>query len=213
MARRPAGLTANREDILLAAADVLQRRGYAATTMKEIAAAANLTAGTLYHYFANKDALVLAVLEMGLEAGIARVEPIACDASRPALERLRDMMAAHILGLTEQPAIGAAMVFEIRALLYASDDGEAEDDADVQEFLVRRQEFFGRRDDFERLFRQVVQQAIADGSLRPIDAGLYVKTLLGAQNWVGVWYRPEGRLTGSEIAARMVDMLIEGVRP
>jgi AcrR family transcriptional regulator len=213
LARRPAGLTANREDILLAAADVLQRRGYAATTMKEIAAAANLTAGTLYHYFANKDALVLAVLEMGLEAGIARVEPIAGDASRPALERLRDMMAAHILGLTEQPAIGAAMVFEIRALLYASDDGEAEDDADVQEFLVRRQEFFGRRDDFERLFRQVVQQAIADGSLRPIDAGLYVKTLLGAQNWVGVWYRPEGRLTGGEIAARMVDLLIEGVRP
>jgi TetR/AcrR family transcriptional regulator, cholesterol catabolism regulator len=213
VARRPAGLTANRDDILLAAADVLMRRGYAATTMKEIAAAANLTAGTLYHYFANKDALLLAVLETGLEAGIARVEGIACDETRPALDRLRDMIAAHILGLTEQPAIGAAMVFEIRALLYVSEESQAGMNGFAEEFTRRREAFFRRRDDFERLFRQVVMQAVADGALRPMDAGIYVKTLLGAQNWVGVWYRPEGRLSGEDIAARMVAFLIEGARP
>jgi AcrR family transcriptional regulator len=45
VARKPADQSVSREDILLAAADVLQRNGYEATTMKDIAAAVNLTAG------------------------------------------------------------------------------------------------------------------------------------------------------------------------
>ncbi|MCA9909350.1 MAG: TetR/AcrR family transcriptional regulator, partial [Anaerolineae bacterium] len=30
-------------------------------------------------------------------------------------------------------------------------------------------------------------------------------------NWVGVWYKPDGRLDGREVAARMTDMLLHGV--
>ena len=77
MARKPADQSVSREDILLAAADVLQRNGYESTTMKDIAAAVNLTAASLYHHFRNKDALLLAVLEAGLDQVLSQIEPIA----------------------------------------------------------------------------------------------------------------------------------------
>ncbi len=213
MARKPAEQTVNREAIVLAAADVLQRHGYVATTMKEIAAQVSLTAGTLYHYFANKDSLVLAVLEMGLEAGIARIEPLTYADTSPSV-KLHRMIAAHIAGLTEHPAIGAAMVFELKALAQVAPphiEAKPKDHAEFVSFVERRQQFFKRRDEFENLFLQVVKTGIAQGEFRPIDASIYIKTLLGAQNWVGVWYRPEGRLSGATIAGRMADHLMYGV--
>ena len=32
--------------------------------------------------------------------------------------------------------------------------------------------------------------------VRAVDVGIFVKTLFGALNWVSVWYRQGGRLTG-----------------
>ncbi|PJF39409.1 MAG: TetR/AcrR family transcriptional regulator, partial [Chloroflexi bacterium] len=77
MARKPADQSVHPDDIILAAADVLQHNGYDTVTMKDIAAAVNLTAASLYHHFRNKDELLLAVLERGLEYAIALLEPIA----------------------------------------------------------------------------------------------------------------------------------------
>ena len=51
----------------------------------------------------------------------------------------------------------------------------------------------------------MVQAGVDSGVFRPVDVAIFVKTMLGAHNWVGVWYRPDGRLSGAEIA----DMLAE----
>lgn len=218
MARKPADQSVHRQDILLAAAGVLRRNGYEATTMKDIAAAVNLTAASLYHHFRNKDTLLLAVLEAGLEAIISLMQPIARSGDtgedRSCAETLREMIRTHVMAVTENTAVGAAMVFEIRALRHVkppAKNASLEDQTAYHDFCARRDGFFARRDEFERLFRQVVQAGIARGELRPVDAGLYVKALLGAQNWVGVWYRPDGRLSGEAIADRMAEMLLKGV--
>jgi hypothetical protein len=44
--------------------------------------------------------------------------------------------------------------------------------------------------------------------LRVVDVGIFTKALLGAHNWVSVWYRPGGRLTGTEIADRIADIFL-----
>src|SRR5688572_13861495 len=124
LARKPADQTVSREDILKAAADVLLRRGYDAATMKDIAAEVNLTAASLYHHFVNKDALLLAVLEAGLEYVIGQLEPIV-SSEQPAADKLRAMIHVHIMGVTGNMAVGAAMVFEIRSLL-ALESGNSE---------------------------------------------------------------------------------------
>jgi len=213
LARKPADMTVSREDILLAAAEVLQQRGYSGTTMKDIASVVQLTAASLYHHFRNKDTLILAVLEHGLSEGTRRVESLACS-GQPATQRLNAMIRAHIIGLTERPAIGAAMVFEIHALAHVTPPrktAKADELEAYTDFTARRNHFFALRDRFEELFRHVVREGIRSGEFRPQDAAITVKTLLGAQNWVGVWYRPDGRLSGEQIAERMAAMLMEGI--
>lgn len=204
MARKPADQSVNQQDILVAAADVLQRNGYEATTMKDIAAEVNLTAASLYHHFKNKDALLLAVLEAGLELVISRLEPIvrsdkACD------QKLREMIGIHVVSLTENTAVGAAMVFEIRALMASNGKQDAA-------YIARRNKFFARRDYFEKLYRQVIQNGIDHGTFRAVDVPIFAKTLLGAHNWVSVWYKPNGRLNGQQIADRMADTFLQALQ-
>ena len=182
----------------------MQRSGYEATTMKDIAAEVNLTAASLYHHFNSKDALLLAVLEAGIEQILAEIEPIA-RSERTCADKLRRMIAAHIIGLTENTAIGAAMVFEVKSLVsdkFLPGNGRALDASSVS---ARREAFVARRDQFETLFRHVVREGVERREFRAVDVPIFVKTMLGAQNWVGVWYHPAGRLNGPQIA----DMLAE----
>lgn len=209
MARKPADQSVNRDDIIWAAADVLQRSGYEATTMKDIAAVVNLTAASLYHHFRNKDALLLAVLEAGLDHIISQIQPIV-QSDRASDDKLRQMIHAHIVGLTQNTAVGAAMVFEIRSLIGVK---PANGDLAHHEFIERRDAFFARRDQFEYLFREVVREGIEKGIFRPVDVGIFVKTMLGAHNWVGVWYRPGGRLNGEQIADIMTDTFLRALKP
>jgi TetR/AcrR family transcriptional regulator, cholesterol catabolism regulator len=215
LARKPADQSVSREEIIVAAADVLQRHGYEATTMKDIAAAVNLTAASLYHHFRNKDALLLAVLEAGLEHVLSEIESIIHSTSTTE-DKLRRMIHTHVVGLTQNTAVGAAMVFEIQSLMGAKEPpahAQAADHAAYQDFVERRKEFFARRDQFEDSFRQVIGEGIEKQVFRPVDVGIFTKTLLGAQNWVGVWYKPEGRLTGQQIADMMADIFLRALKP
>ncbi|MEZ4670392.1 MAG: TetR/AcrR family transcriptional regulator [Anaerolineae bacterium] len=213
MARKPADQSVSREEIIVAAADVLQRSGYEATTMKDIAAAVNLTAASLYHHFRNKDALLLAVLEAGLQHVLSQIEPIVASNLSPT-DKLTRMIEAHVVGLTQNTAVGAAMVFEIQSLMGAKEppaSASAPDHKAYQDFVLRRHEFFARRDQFENSFRQVIREGIEKQVFRPVDVGIFTKALLGAHNWVGVWYKPEGRLTGEQIASMMADTFLRAL--
>ena len=206
VARKPADQSVNKQDILAAAASVLQRNGYEATTMKDIAAGVNLTAASLYHHFKNKDALLLAVLEYGLSQALEQITPIV-DSSLTAVEKLRAMIHAHINGITEHPAIGAAMVFEIRTLMTIPDKSL---DA---EYRARREAFFKMRDSFEQMFRRVLEAGIQNGEFRAVDVAVVTRAMLGAHNWVGVWYKPDGRLRGEQIAAIMAETFVLSLQP
>ncbi|MEO8610037.1 MAG: TetR/AcrR family transcriptional regulator [Chloroflexota bacterium] len=215
MARKPADQSVNRDDILLAAADVLQRNGYEATTMKDIAAAVNLTAASLYHHFRNKDALLLAVLEAGLEQVIHQIEPIV-QSEQSSDQKLRGIIGQHVVNLTQNTAVGAAMVFEIRSLMGVKGVSDGASRADKQayaDFILRRDAFFARRDQFENLFRQVIREGIDNGTFRVVDVGIFTNTMLGAYNWVGVWYKPGGRLNGQQIADMMADSFLRALKP
>lgn len=193
MARKPAELTVNRQDILLAAARVFHERGYHRSKMEDIAREVDLTAGSLYHHFpAGKQEILLAVLTEGMDRISAEIEAIIQSDRSPA-DKLRAAVAEHIMGVTNNVSIGAAMVFEIRTML------------DIPEV---REAYISRRDRFEQQFRTIIQQGIDCGVFRVGDYKLFVRMILGAHNWVGVWFREGGRLTGREIAAQMSEWFL-----
>jgi TetR/AcrR family transcriptional regulator, cholesterol catabolism regulator len=196
LARRPADQTVQRDDILAAAAAVFQERGYQGATMADIAKRVNLTAGSLYHHFpAGKRDLLLAVLNTGLDTVLSEIDRVIAQ-QLPPPDTLRRMIEIHVRNVTQNVAVGAAMVFEIKALIDLNDDAEGRD------------AFLHRRDAFERRYREVIRAGIAAGDFRPVDVAIFTKALLGADNWISVWYRPGGRLSGSEVADRMADTFL-----
>lgn len=212
MARKPADQTVSREDIIQAAAEVLKHKGYEATTMKDIAAEVDLTAASLYHHFKNKNALLLAVLEQGMDYALDCIQPIA-DSDAPAPEKLRKMIGVHVISLTEHTAVGAAMVFEIGALIGIRAPAVNSSHKTNQEFDDRREVFFARRDAFEACFQRVVTEGVQSGAFRPVDVPIFVKTMMGAHNWVSVWYREGRRLQGQDIAEQMADTFLRALEP
>jgi AcrR family transcriptional regulator len=69
---RPVGPDAEpREDILDAAATLFEMHGFGATTTRQIAAAAGLEQGSLFHYFSRKDQILEELLDQMLEPAVA----------------------------------------------------------------------------------------------------------------------------------------------
>jgi AcrR family transcriptional regulator len=58
----------SRAQILAAAARLFREQGYAATTLRQIAAAAGIQAGSIYYHFASKDDILIEVLDAGIAA-------------------------------------------------------------------------------------------------------------------------------------------------
>ena len=196
MPRKPADQTVHPDDIIRAAATVFYRQGYHGATMAEIAAEVDLTAGSLYHHFPSKQDLLIAVLDRGLSQITAEVRAIVESDANPAA-KLHQVVHTHIRSEIENANIAAAVIFEGRALLAIPG---------VRDCVIQQ------RDSLETLYCRVVEAGIATGDFRAVDVGIFVKTLFGALNWVSVWYRDGGRLSGDEVSAEIADTFLAALK-
>ncbi len=187
-----------RQRILDAAALLFQRKGFASVTLKDIAAIAELQAGSLYYHFDTREELVEAVLEAGVEGAIVGTRD-AVEALGPGadpLARLRAAIAAHLRVVLMEGAYASA---NIRMLSQVPDS--------IRERHLRRQRAYGA------FWRALFDQAAAAGAIRAdLDLSVVRMLALGALNWSVEWYRT-GRRTPSEIAAHAATMILDGITP
>ena len=175
-----------RRQLLDVAARLFAERGYQATTLRDIAAAAGILAGSVYHHFPSKADLFAEVHREGFGALIEAVSQAVAREHEP-WARLEAAFAAHL----EQLLSGQAIASLTNVAILTSDHGD----------LLRQIQ--QTRDRYEDLIRQLV----ADVPLPPhIDRSLLRLALLGALNWTSVWYRP-GKKTPAQIARNLVDSI------
>src|SRR5262245_66664092 len=93
--------------ILKAAARVFRDRGFAAAGMRDIAVAADLSSGNLYHYFRGKDELLYFCQDRTLDRLLASLAA-ARRGPAPRADRLRALAAAHVLCLIDEVEGSAA---------------------------------------------------------------------------------------------------------
>jgi AcrR family transcriptional regulator len=85
-----------RDRIVAAAAELILEAGVAGTTMEDVRAAAEVSSSQIYHYFADKHALVRAVIERQADGIVAMHEPVlATIVGLEGLRAWRDMIVAH----------------------------------------------------------------------------------------------------------------------
>jgi AcrR family transcriptional regulator len=113
-ARRQRERRSRRRDILRAARGLFWERGYAGTTMPEIAEAAELAPGTLYLYFASKSALYAELLFEGYDALLARLTE-ALEAPGSAQERAEGLVDSFFGFARECPEYFDVIFFVVQS--------------------------------------------------------------------------------------------------
>lgn len=174
-------------EILEAAAAAFTRSGYDATTIDDIADELNATKGRVYHYYRSKADIFLDVVLTGVRDLLAQVGPLARGPA-PAVERLERMVRRHASMMMTRNAYQrvAVQAVEMRRL------GQGPRHEALSE-VVRL------RDEYEQLFADVVADGQREGALREIDERLATKPVLGALNWITLWYDP-ARGTDDDVA-------------
>jgi AcrR family transcriptional regulator len=111
-----------REVILREAAELFARQGVAATTVREIADAAGILSGSLYHHFASKDEIVDAVLSTFLQDLRERYDKVLAG-SGDAPDRLRGLVQVSLETVAEHPR--ATEIYQSDAHRLLADNGFA----------------------------------------------------------------------------------------
>ena len=89
--RRERQQAARREQIIQAAAHLFASKGFHRTTTKDIAEAAEVSEGTLYNYFENKDDLLIGIMEM-----LTAAQHLEAHFNHPVDEDLREFLLAML---------------------------------------------------------------------------------------------------------------------
>ncbi|MDP1824599.1 MAG: TetR/AcrR family transcriptional regulator [Archangium sp.] len=182
------------ERVLLAAGKLFREKGFAATTVREIASAADMLPGSLHYRYASKDDILVALMKRGVERAIGAVE-LATAKEPSAIERLRLGLRAHLELLCNGDDSLYVLLFDWRSLTSGALKG-----------LIRE------RARLEAYWEGLLLEAHASGTARPLlDIELVRHFGFGAINWVATWYRPQDGRTPAQIADAFWSFLAYGL--
>ena len=195
-ARAPAKSAATRRKILDAAARTFRDKGYAATTLNDIADAAEIRAASLYYYFRSKEDLLDAVFGIGMQRVVdaVRQRAAALPANAPLADRIQAAIEAHLEMLLQQGDYTSA---NIRIF------------GQVPKSVQRRQ--LPLREDYAEFWRELLDKAQKAGEIRTdIDLGIMRMLIFGALNWCTEWHDPR-KGPVREIARQACVLVLEGI--
>jgi len=104
-----------RDDILEAAALIISRKGYHATSMQDIADAVNMQKASLYHHINSKQEILAALLDQALDALIECIQAVV-DQPLPPEEKLRLAMRVYLKFMLDRRDLAAVLLLEHRSL-------------------------------------------------------------------------------------------------
>jgi AcrR family transcriptional regulator len=185
--------TPRKQQIEDAASTLFRDRGYAGTSVRDIAQALQMQGGSLYAHVASKEDMLWAIVTRAADRFHAEVAPIA-ESERTAARKLRRMIRAHVAVVTSSQRDAAVFLHEWRFL-----SGE------------RREQIAQRRDLYEGLFRDAIDQGVKSREFGRMDPAQTAMVILSALNGIATWYQPDGKLTPAQIADQHADLFIRAL--
>ena len=190
---RQRNLDEKRDAVLLSAAHLFLERGYRQASMSELARLLKITKPALYYYFRNKEEILVACYKAGITV----------------IETLLDGAATHGTGLDKIRAYVEAYTTAV----VMHDFGRCVAMLDDAELSTRtRQQVRNLKRKIDATMRAYIEEGIADGSIAVPDAKIASFAMAGAINWIGIWYKPGGPLSASEIASQFATLFVDGLR-
>lgn len=187
----------SRTRILDTAARLFRQQGYAATSLRGLAAACGLQAASLYHHFGSKDEIVAEVLRIGVERTFEQV--------RAAVDALPAEADAHTL-------LRTAVRAHLQAMLKAHDYTSANLRIFGQVPPAVRDGHLPLRDRYERFWSRLLTRCAQAEAFDPARNLRLVRCfLLGAMNATLDWF-DAGRAPVDTVADELAATLLLGLR-
>ncbi len=184
-----------RDELLGLAATMFAERGLRATTVRDIADAAGILSGSLYHHFSSKEEMVDEVLRGFLDWLFDRYQQIIDTEPNP-LARFTGLFMASFEAIENHHAEVVIYQDEAKRLAGQPRFGYVDE-------LNRRQ---------RKMWVDVLSEGIAQGYFRPdIDVDL-VYRFIRDTTWVSVrWYQPGGPLTAEQVGRQYLSIVLGGI--
>ncbi len=175
-----------------AALRLFARHGYAAVSMRKIAAEVGVQAGALYLYTPDKQSLLFDLMKGHMDDLLAawHRQEIAADPAK-ALEQFARFHIAYHIG---RPDAVFVAYMELRNL--------EPDNFAVVEDLRRR---------YESLLEEIIARGIKSNVFRPQDTKLATLAVIAMLTGVSTWYRSDGRMSPTEVEDIYVEMALGAV--
>ena len=188
-----AGDNSTTKRLLSAAAELFSRKGYAATSTREVAALLGIQKASLYYHIESKEDLLYLISKSSLEGIRSDIEAAVGELQDP-LDRTRALICTHMESMLRDAEEHGTTLAEMRSL-------SRERRADVKAL----------RHAYEDLVRSVLRDAQRAGVLREdIDAKYLCLALLGLMNRTLVWYRRRKASSPAQLGQLMAVVFLTG---
>jgi len=181
-----------RKEIFAASLNLILKKGFTETSMREIAAAAGIGKSTLYDYYQSKDEILVSYYQNELRKIMKRAQKI----NKQELankEKLTRIMYMHLAYLLENRKSFWRLSMESQRL-------SAESQAKIQIF----------RHAYQDLLKQIVEDGIQAGEFRPIIPQIAARGILSLLSIDAFTDRPTG--TPEEMLEEILSICFEGIK-
>jgi len=177
-----------REAVIGVAAAAFNRRGFANTSMDDVARALGVTKPTVYQYFSTKQDILFECHHRAMDHGEAGLN-LAENHHGNGCEKVIVYLRRYMQGIFGEFGT-CAVLTDVDSLT------EKQRDAVV-----------ARRSEISEATRALIEKGIGDGSIEPSNSKLATLFILGAVNWIPLWYREYGPHTPDEIVEEFARLL------
>jgi len=169
-------------------------RGYDGTNLGDIASELKISKGTIVHHFTSKDRMLAEAHERYMHRRIAEARVIVTALRTPS-ERLAGLILAGLLYQHEDRS--ATIAFQREVNRFRDDD------------VMRDSQQL--RADYLAILVSVLDNGIADGSFRPVDAKVVARAIMSVNQWAWTWYEPDAARPPETVAAQFNDLFQGGL--
>jgi AcrR family transcriptional regulator len=178
--------------IAKAGAELFSTRGFVETSMEDIAAAAKISKGGMYHYFGSKMEILDFIINDFLDAVL---QGLAADlaASAHGPDRIETLIYRHVRVYTTHMYKAKILINQAHNLPRKL----------RKRVLIKEKEYYSA---ITEVLSGYLSPSIDRSQLTTITF-----SLLGMCNWIYSWYDPKGPITTDQLARTIFDIFIHGV--
>jgi AcrR family transcriptional regulator len=182
--------TNRRAELVRAAGRLFREQGYAATTIRDIAAAVGMRSGSPFYHFKSKEDMLKTVVLEGMQSALAAIEAVLAQ-RLPPRETFHALIRAHLdTILVSGGDFAPVLLHEWRSLTPES-----------------RAEIVASKDRYEKIWQKTLTDLKRAGLIAD-DSSLARLLVIGSINWTAQWYRPDGKLSIDKLAKRTADFFL-----